>query len=129
MGAAALAALPRPLRAGLGELGPALPPLVQSAEVKELALRAVEAARSAGAAYADVRLTRTRTGVGMADSERLTVGVRALVDGYWGFASSRVWNPEEMARLGRSAVENAGAATLVGTAPAVELAPAAVVRD
>lgn len=131
MGAAALAALPRPLRAGLGELGPALPPLVQSAEVKELALRAVEAARSAGAAYADVRLTRTRSRGrrGMADSERLTVGVRALVDGYWGFASSRVWSPDEMARLGRSAVENARAATLVGPAPAVGLAPAPVARD
>ena len=59
-----------------------------------LAQRAVEAAQHAGATYADVRLTRTiqhRYGLGVpalpSDTETVGCGVRALVDGYWGFAA------------------------------------------
>src|SRR5690606_4783141 len=107
-------------------------PPVSDPRVKELALRAMEAARAAGAAYADVRLTHTRTrSIGVrdvSDQERLAVGVRALVDGYWGFASGPVWSTEEMVRLGREAVYQAqvGAA---GPKRFVELAPTPPVRD
>jgi TldD protein len=54
------------------------------------------------------------------------VGVRALVNGYWGFFSSAVWTPDEMVRLGQGAaalaVANARGKTrpfTLGTIPVV----------
>src|ERR1044072_7519378 len=95
-------AVPRPLLGVLRRAGRDDVPL------KDLAFRALEAARGAGAGYADVRLThdwdrRIRPDA-VEDLESMTVGVRALVDGYWGFASGPVWSPDEMVRLGREAV-------------------------
>ena len=101
-----LASLPRPLLAQLGGAAEPVPP-IQDPRLKALAARAIDAARAAGAAYADVRLTHTRTRgfrgspQPPGDSESIVVGARALVDGYWGFASGPVWSPDEMARLGR----------------------------
>lgn len=120
-GAAVLSGIPTPL---LARIGAVLEPgqSIQDPTIKELALRAVEAARSAGAVYADVRLTRTRQlfvrTEGHTESEGLLVGVRALVDGYWGFAASRLWTPDEMARLGREAV---GQARVLAMGPAREV--------
>jgi len=84
---------------------------------KDLAARALDAAKAAGASYADVRFTRTRTevissfGTGsyqvQTDDEHGAVGVRALTDGAWGFASSPLWTPDEAARLGRDAASQA----------------------
>jgi TldD protein len=54
--------------------------------------------------------------------------VRALVDGYWGFASGPVWSLPEMARLGREAVHQAKTNALGKPRP-VELAPAPTVPD
>jgi len=134
VGAVALAAVPRPVLAYFGR-GPEPVPPIRDPRIKELAFRAVEAARSAGASYVDVRLTHDRarsfslaslTNIG--DTEELTVGVRALVDGYWGFAGGSVWSPEEMVRLGREAVRHARIHAL-GPARAVELAPRPVVTD
>ena len=128
-----LGALPRPLLAQLGGAPEPVPP-IQDPRIKVLALRGVEAARAAGAAYADVRLTHTRTRRyqrdirGMGESESMVVGVRALVNGYWGFASSPVWSPDEMARLGRESVHQAKANAL-GESRLVELAPAPAVAD
>lgn len=86
-------------------------------ELKELAARALEAARAAGATYADVRFTLTRVEElrflsassysHHADQEYAGVGVRALVDGAWGFASSTLWTPDEVARLGTEAAVQA----------------------
>jgi TldD protein len=81
-------------------------------ELRDLAMRALDAAKSAGAAYADVRLTVTRTqsffyGGPPSDTETIAVGVRALVDGFWGFAASPLWTPDEMARLARDVVAQA----------------------
>lgn len=134
MGAAALSVIPRPLLADLGRgvLEP-LPP-IRDARVKELALRAIEAARAAGATYADVRLTHTwERKVGpkidmVGDSERMSVGVRALVDGYWGFAGSPIWSPDEMARLGYEAVHHARTMA-TGPRREIELATAPAVDD
>ncbi|HEY9480029.1 MAG TPA: metallopeptidase TldD-related protein, partial [Gemmatimonadaceae bacterium] len=87
-----------------------------------------------GASYADVRLSHSRTrSVGyrvdsIGDGESMVVGARALVNGYWGFASSPVWSPDELARLGREAVHQAKANAL-GPARAAEMAPAPVIAD
>src|SRR6185437_1957936 len=80
-----------------------------------------------------VRLTHERLRVfdsssGVDDTESMLVGVRSLVDGYWGFASSPVWTPDEMARLARESVHQAKTNAL-GKARAVDLAPAPVVAD
>lgn len=129
--AAAVAALPRPL---LAQIGRALEPLpsIEDPSLKALTARALDAARGAGASYADVRLTHERTRVfdalGVDDAESMLVGVRALVSGYWGFASSPVWTPDEMARLAREAVHQAKTNAL-GKPRAVDLAPAPVIAD
>src|SRR5690349_15513489 len=129
-GAAALAALPRTRFVTLGHAPEPVPP-IDDPRVKALAMRALESAKSAGAVYADVRLTynhyvRLKYDLGLASpDESLTVGVRALVDGYWGFAASPTWSVEEMARLGREAVHQAKANTL-GKPRVVEFAPAPV---
>src|SRR5688572_10217939 len=87
-----LASLPRPLLAQL-DGAPEPVPAIRDPRLKALALRAIDAARSAGATYADVRLTHTRTRgfrgnpQPPGDRESIVVGARALVDGYWGFAS------------------------------------------
>jgi len=128
--AAALNSLPRPLLARLGRTLEPLPP-IHDPGLKELAARALDAARSAGAGYADVRLTHERIrvfGGQVQDSESMLVGVRTLVNGYWGFASSSVWTPDEMSRLARESVHQAKTNAL-GKARAVDLAPTQVIAD
>lgn len=134
LGAAALTRIPHPLLADLGA-GPETVPPIQDPRLKTLAFRGVEAAHTAGASYADVRLTYTRTrafGLGTRgptrESESMTVGVRALVNGYWGFSSSPVWSPDELARLGREAVHQATVNAL-GRHRDVDLAYAPVISD
>ena len=134
VGAAALAAMPRPVLACFGR-GPEPVPPIRDPRIRELAFRAVEAAKGAGASYVEVRLTHRRIRslsepfvTNFNDHEELTVGVRALVDGYWGFAGSPVWSPEEMERLGREAVQHAKVNAL-GPVRVVELAPRPVVAD
>jgi TldD protein len=131
--AAALGALPRPLYVDLGDGGLEAVPPIESERIRELAFRAVEAARDAGAAYADVRLTHTRmrriTAAGdIGDEEQVAVGVRALVAGRWGFASSPMWSRDEVARLGREAAYQAKSAA-AGPAYEVVLADVPVVHD
>lgn len=117
--AAALLLVPRPLQAKFGARAEPLPPITDP-RVRDLAFRAVEAARAAGATYADVRLTHTRArniapfmGRGsIEDREDMCVGVRALRNGYWGFASSAVWSADEMARLGTEAVHQSNSNAL-----------------
>jgi TldD protein len=130
---AALAALPipGPLLAQLGGGRWEPPPPIDDPRIKQLALRALDAARGAGASYADVRLTHDwnrRIDVGAHDGESLTVGVRALVEGYWGFASGPVWSPDEMARLGREACHQAKTMSQGKSRP-IELAPVPAVPD
>lgn len=132
---AAVAAVPRPLLVQL-DRGPEPVPPIQDPRLKALAARALDAARTAGADYADVRLTHTRTRnvvpIGgpnsVSDRETLEVGVRVLVDGYWGFASGPVWSPDEMARLGREAAHQ-GRTNAMGRRREVNLAPVPVVED
>lgn len=131
--AAALLAIPRPLLAQLGRAPEPLPP-IEDPRLRGLAFEAVDAARRAGAVYADVRLSHSKQrsfrpdfGAGtVRDSEAMAVGVRALVSGYWGFASSAVWSATEMARLGREAVHQARSNSL-GHTREVNLAEAPAV--
>jgi TldD protein len=129
--AATVVTIPRPLLAHLGNT-PELVPPIGDPRLKELAFKALDAARSAGALYADARLThdrvRTISPDGAGDAEGMAFGVRALVNGYWGFASGPVWSQDEAARLGREAVHQ-GKINALGKPRAVDLAPVVRVPD
>jgi TldD protein len=80
--------------------------------VRALSLRAVDAAKQAGAAYADVRVTRTVSETFVPrkltnDFESLAIGVRALVNGAWGFSASPYWDLDEAEQLAKAAVAQA----------------------
>jgi TldD protein len=107
------------------------------ASVRDLMMRALDAARGAGAQYADVRVSRNRNqGISarenrvtaISDNETLGMGVRALVGGAWGFAATRDLEPEAVERAARGAAAQARANRSGMLAP-VELAPADPVRD
>lgn len=77
---------------------------------KALAFIALDAARSAGAIYADVRLTYTKSR-GFADGGRgkslrvaLALSVRALSGGFWGWAATPYLAETEARRVGQEAV-------------------------
>ncbi|MDF2774133.1 MAG: peptidase modulator of gyrase, partial [Geminicoccaceae bacterium] len=93
---------------------------------------ALDAARSAGAQYADVRIsrnrvqsisTRERRVQGLSDNETFGFGVRTLVDGAWGFAASSELTRDEVARIARQAAAQAKANRASLVRPVV-LAPA-----
>ena len=74
---------------------------------------AIDVAMSAGAEHVDVRVTRTRTRSappamvapwGCAPTRDTGIGVRVLVDGVWGFASTDRVSPEASAQAARTAV-------------------------
>ncbi len=103
--------------------------------IKELVAAALQEARQAGATYADIRITHTsqrqvivEPKVSIEDFENLVAGVRALTNGYWGFASASIGNTTAMARLGREAVLQAKSNRL-SQAQQVDLIPVPVVRD
>jgi TldD protein len=98
---------------------------------RELALRAIDAARSAGASYADCRIssarsqnigTRERRVTNIGDNETFGFGVRVLVEGSWGFAASAEVTPDEVGRVARQAVAQARANRAAMVRP-VEMAP------
>jgi TldD protein len=103
-----------------------------SSRSRELAMRALDAARAAGAQYADFRISRNRNQsiatrerqiTGFSDSETFGFGVRTLVDGTWGFAASRNVEADEVVRIARASVAQARANRRIQLRP-VELAPA-----
>jgi TldD protein len=129
--AAALALATAPRRAGAA---PALDDLdrFQSGASKELLLDAINAARMAGASYADCRIARFRQNfvvtreqqiINVVDTDSLGAGVRALVDGCWGFAATRDLTRAAVTTAAREAVAIAKA-NRVARDRAVELAPA-----
>src|SRR5688500_9361351 len=104
---------------------------------QDLATLALDAARSAGAQYADVRIsrnrvqsisTRERRVQGLSDNETFGFGVRTLVGGAWGFAASSELTRDEVARIARQAVAQAQANRAALVRPVV-LAPAPVTKD
>ncbi len=100
--------------------------------LKELALLAVDEAKRAGADYADVRFSRNRSQnlftrerrvQGISDNDTFGFGVRALVQGTWGFAASSDVTKEEVSRIAKQAVAQARANRVAQIKP-VQLAPA-----
>jgi TldD protein len=96
-----------------------------------LAMTGLNAAQSAGADYADIRITTNRTQrmgtrelivTGVQDSETSGFGIRVLVDGTWGFAASRDITTDEVSRVAQVAVAQARANRVAQLRP-VELAP------
>ena len=104
---------------------------IPSADKKALADAGLEAARKAGARYADLRIgrylnqsvsTRERRVQSIGNSESFGVGVRVIVDGTWGFAATPDVTPESVARAATRAVAIAKANARLQTEP-VRLAP------
>ncbi|NBO46116.1 MAG: TldD/PmbA family protein [Actinobacteria bacterium] len=86
---------------------------------------------AAGATHVDIRIISNRTGLIAArdarketstDDTALSMGVRVIVDGCWGFAASDVVTPESASALARTAVALARVSLPLATQPVV-LAP------
>jgi TldD protein len=101
-------------------------------ELKELIMRALDHAQREGAQYADVRLVNNHTesisvkdGIveGLNSSETEGIGVRVLVNGAWGFASSRNLTNDEVDLITNQAIEIAHASSQV-SGDRVDLGPA-----
>ena len=99
--------------------------------MRDLTQRALDTATSLGAGYADVRIVRRldesiaiKTGrvEGVASGESEGFGVRVLVNGAWGFASSSILTMDEADRV-------AGEATRIARASATALREATVLDD
>jgi TldD protein len=97
----------------------------------EIAKEALDAARSAGASYADVRIgryrrqmiaTRERQVSGVSDNESYGIGVRTLVNGCWGFAATSVMSRAGTRQAALEAVALSKAARAVQKRQ-VDLAP------
>lgn len=83
------------------------------AAVRDLLMNALNAARSAGASYADARIARQRQNFvftreqqiqNVVDTDSMGCGVRVLVDGTWGFAATRRLSRDGVALAAREAV-------------------------
>lgn len=82
-------------------------------QVRVLLMEALNAAKLAGAAWADVRVqrqrrqnlgTREQQVTNVLDTDTIGCGVRVLVDGTWGFAATRALTTDGVARAARQAV-------------------------
>ena len=104
---------------------------IPTADRKALADVALNAARSKGASYADVRIGRylnqfingRETKIqNVVNTESYGVGVRVIADGTWGFAATDEVTPDGIARAAEQAVAIAKANARLQTEP-VALAP------
>lgn len=105
--------------------------------MRELTDRALNVAEVKGAAYADVRIVRRENqGIvvkngkveALSQDEDHGFGVRVIVNGAWGFASSSLLSPEEVERVTGLAVKIARASALVKTED-VDIGPPIVHTD
>src|SRR5215211_1483551 len=135
--AAAMAAANAALYPGIANAltaSPIYPRGVSSFEelpIKELLMEALTAAKGAGASWSDARIgryrqnfvgTREKQIVQVGDTDSIGIGVRALVNGAWGFAASRTLTREGVAMAAKEAAAIAKANRIPGAAPVV-LAP------
>jgi TldD protein len=107
----------------------------QAVDKNRLADVALSTAKRLGATYADIRInryrfesisTREQQVQNVSRSQSFGFGVRALVKGTWGFASSRIVTPEEVRRVTGQAVEIARANSVFQRKP-IEIVPASKV--
>jgi TldD protein len=138
LGAAAVVAgvaSPADAAAQLVRTTPALLPYTEP-NIEELANDALQAAKDAGASYADVRFgrfrrqavsTRERQVTNVSENETFGVGIRTLVNGAWGFAST---NAVTRDGVRKAAAESAATAKAARRAQRrqVRLAPVTPVR-
>jgi TldD protein len=103
----------------------------------ELAALALDAARAAGASFADVRIDRQiAQGVSLRNvnggsvgyNDNVGIGVRVIADGQWGFVSSDSTTPDAVADAARRAVHQAQVNAKARTTP-IALAPLPAVAD
>jgi TldD protein len=103
----------------------------QDDTVRALMMTAINTARSAGASYSDVRIGRYRQSfvftreqqiVNTVDTDNIGAGVRALVDGTWGFGATKTLTTDAVAAAAREAVAIAKANRIARDQP-VQLAP------
>lgn len=101
------------------------------APTRDLLLLAIDSCKRAGASYADARIqrvqrnaifTRERQILDVVDSDTMGCGIRALVDGCWGFAATPRLTPDGIQRAANEAVATAKANRIARDKP-VELAP------
>jgi TldD protein len=99
--------------------------------VRGLMMTAINTAKSAGATYSDVRIGRYRNSivftreqqiVQTADSDNIGAGIRALVDGTWGFGATKNLTTDGVAAAAREAVAIAKANRIARDQP-VQLTP------
>ncbi|WP_022825222.1 TldD/PmbA family protein [Hymenobacter norwichensis] len=104
---------------------------VDPAIKKRLADAALNAAKSAGATYTDVRIgrylnqgvfTREKQVQGISSTESYGAGVRVIADGTWGFAATNIVTEAGLAKAAQLAVQIAKANAKVQKAQ-VQLAP------
>ena len=107
------------------------------AATRELLMAAINAAKLAGADYADARvqrqsqnivLTREHQILNVVDTDTVGCGVRVLVAGTWGFAATRTLTADGVAAAAKRAVAVAKA-NRVARDQAVELAPTPAYPD
>lgn len=105
--------------------------------MKELASRALNLAQTKGASYADIRITDLKTqGIavknGIVEAISLNTshgfGVRVIVDGAWGFASSAQVESKEVDKITALAIQIAKASSLV-KGEEIDLGPVEAHRD
>ncbi|MGF7214406.1 TldD protein [Spirosoma lacussanchae] len=114
-----------------------LEPGADAATKKRLADVALNAAKSKGATYTDVRIgrylqqflfTREQKVQNVVNAESYGIGIRVIANGTWGFAATSDVRPEAIARCAETAVAIAKANSRLQTEP-VKLAPQKGVGD
>lgn len=112
-------------------------PLRTDPATRELMMEALDAAKRAGASWADVRISRNRSNsiqtreqqvTNVVDSDTIGCGVRVLVDGTWGFAATEELTRSGVGMAAQEAVAIAKA-NRVARDRRVELAPAPAHKD
>ncbi|WP_434479368.1 TldD/PmbA family protein [Gemmatimonas sp.] len=133
----ALSGIPRLLSAAPAPDAKALDAFTDIGNVRALMDAALNAAKMAGATYADVRCSRQRQNFvftreqqiqQVTDTDTVGIGVRALVDGTWGFSATRILTADGAAAAAREAVAIAKASKIARANP-IEWLPTPVVKD
>ncbi len=103
----------------------------------EVTQAGIEAAQSLGASHVDIRIERVRTGIlqvrdvaleTQSDDTIAGIGLRVIVDGAWGFASSPTISVEQARKLAKQAVDLARISKPLST-EFIELAPEPVYKN